>query len=53
MKLAVHCSCLKKLKKQEQILKIESDLTEAFNEVALLKNSPKSKQTLADFLNDL
>jgi hypothetical protein len=53
MKLALHCSSVKKLKKQEQILKIKSDLTEAFNEVALLKNSPKSKQTLVDFLNDL
>jgi len=49
MKLAVHSSGVKKLKKQEQKLKIKPDLTEAFNEVALLKNSP----SLADFLNDL
>ncbi|MDB4919179.1 hypothetical protein [Mucilaginibacter sp.] len=44
---------LAKLKKYEQTLKIKSDLTEAFNQVALLKNSKEKKQTLTDFLNEL
>ena len=44
---------LAKLKKYEQALKIKSDLKEAFEQVALLKNSKKKKQTLNDFLNEL
>jgi hypothetical protein len=44
---------LAKLKKYEQTLKLKSDLTEAFNEVALLKNSKGKKDTLTDFLNEL
>lgn len=44
---------LAKLKKYEQTLKLKSDLTEAFEEVALLKNSKVKKQTLTDFLNEL
>jgi PHD/YefM family antitoxin component YafN of YafNO toxin-antitoxin module len=42
-----------KLKKYEQILKIKSDLTEAFAEANLLKKSKEKKQTLTDFLNEL
>jgi hypothetical protein len=44
---------LAKLKKYEQTLKIKSDLTEAFNEVVLMKNSKEKQQTLTDFLNEL
>lgn len=44
---------LAKLKKYEQALKLKTDLTEAFNEVALLKNSKEKKGTLTDFLNEL
>lgn len=44
---------LAKLKNYEQVLKIKSDLTEAFEEVALLSKSQKPTQTLADFLNEL
>ena len=44
---------LAKLKKYEQTLKLKSDLEEAFEEVASLKKSKQSKQTLTDFLNEL
>lgn len=44
---------LAKLKKYEQTLKLKSDLTEAFEEVALLRNSKEKKQTLTDFLDEL
>jgi hypothetical protein len=44
---------LTKLKKYEQKLKIKSDLTEAFEEVALLRKSNEKKQTLTDFLDEL
>ena len=42
-----------KLIKYEQSLKIKSNLTEAFNEVALLRKSTAKKQTLNEFLNEL
>jgi predicted transglutaminase-like protease len=44
---------LEKLKKYEQTLKIKSDLTEAFEEVAFLRKSKEKKQTLTDFLDEL
>ena len=44
---------LAKLKKYEQILKIKSDLKEAFNQVEILRKSKSKKQTLTDFLNEL
>jgi len=44
---------LSKLKKYEQTLKLKSDLTEAFKEVALLKHAKEEPQTLSDFLNEL
>jgi hypothetical protein len=44
---------LNKLKKYEQALKLKSDLSEAFAEVAKLKKSKRQKQTLNDFLNEL
>jgi hypothetical protein len=44
---------LNKLKKYEQALKLKSDLSEAFTEVAKLKKSKGHKQTLNDFLNEL
>ncbi len=44
---------LNKLKKYEQALKIKSDLKDAFQQVAMLKESKQSKQTLKEFLNDL
>ena len=42
-----------KLKKYEQILKLKSDLSEAFDEVAILRKSNEKKQTLTEFLNEL
>ena len=44
---------LNKLKKYEQALKLKSDLKEAFEQVALLKQSKEHKQTLNEFLNEL
>ena len=44
---------LSKLRKYEQTLRIKSDLTEAFEEVALLKKSKEKQQSLAEFLNEL
>ena len=44
---------LNKLKKYEQALKLKSDLSDAFTEVAKLKKSNGHKQTLNDFLNEL
>ena len=44
---------LNKLKKYEQALKIQSDLKEAFEQVAVLKKSKGHKQTLNEFLNEL
>lgn len=44
---------LAKLNKYEQILKIKTDLSEAFEEVAKLRKSKSKKETLNDFLNDL
>jgi hypothetical protein len=44
---------LAKLKKYEQTLKIRSDLKEAYEEVALLRNSTVKKQSLTEFLNEL
>ena len=44
---------LAKLNKYEQILKIKTDLTAAFEEVAKLRKSKSKKETLNDFLNDL
>lgn len=44
---------LNKLKKYEQALKLKSDLKEAFEQVAILKQSKGYKQTLNEFLNEL
>lgn len=44
---------LNKLNKYEQALKLKSDLKEAFEQVALLKKSKKTKPTLNEFLNEL
>ena len=44
---------LAKLKKYEQTLKIKTDLTEAFEQVAQLRKSKAKKQSLKDFLNEL
>ena len=44
---------LNKLKKLEQTLKLKSDLTEAFEQVAILKQSKEPKQTLNEFLNEV
>ena len=44
---------LTRLNKYEQTLKIKSDLTEAFQQVARLRKSKAKKQTLNDFLNEL
>ncbi len=44
---------LAKLKKYEQTLKIKSELTEAFEQVAELRKSKARKQSLKDFLSEL
>lgn len=44
---------LNKLKKYEQALKLKSDLQEAFDQVAILRQSKEKKQTLKEFLNEL
>ena len=43
---------LNKLKKYEQTLKLKSDLKEAFEQVAVLKQTKGHKQTLNEFLNE-
>ena len=44
---------LNRLKKYEQALKLRTDLKEAFDQVATLKQTKKNKQTLNEFLNEL
>ena len=44
---------LSKLRKYEQTLRIKSDLTEAFEEITLLKKSKEKQQSLTEFLNEL
>lgn len=44
---------LNKLRKYEQALKLRSNLKEAFEEVAFLKNQKGQKQALNEFLNEL
>ena len=44
---------LNKLRRYEQALKLRSDLKEAFDQVAILKQSKGHKQTLNEFLNEL
>jgi len=42
-----------KVNMSKQFFKIKINLKKAFEEVALLKKSKASKQTLTDFLNEL
>ena len=44
---------LGKIKKYEQALKLRSDLKEALQQVAILKQTKGHKQTLNEFLNEL
>lgn len=44
---------LVKLRKYEQALKLKSDLKEAYEQVAVLKQVKGHKQTLNEFLNEL
>ena len=44
---------LAKLKKYEQALKFQSDIKDAFEEVAVLKKGKVHKQTLKEFLDEL
>lgn len=44
---------IEKLKKYEQALKLQSDLTEAIEEVASLKKQKGQKLTLNEFLDEL
>ncbi len=44
---------LLKLHKYEQVLKVKSDLREAFRQVAELKRSKAKKTTLSEFLHEL
>lgn len=44
---------LNKLKKYEQALQLKSDLKEAMEQVAILKQTKGHKQTLSEFLNEL
>jgi len=42
---------LSKLRKYEQILRVKSDLNEAYAQVKKMKEGKIKKQTLSDFLN--
>jgi hypothetical protein len=44
---------LTKLKKYEQALSLKTDLSEAFAQVASLRKTQASKETLKEFLNGL
>ncbi len=44
---------LNRLKKYEQALQLKSDLKEALEQVAILKQTKGHKQTLNEFLNEL
>ncbi|MDR0794216.1 MAG: hypothetical protein LBE82_12990 [Chitinophagaceae bacterium] len=44
---------LNKLNKYEQALKLKSDLKEAYEQVAFLKQTKEHKETLKEFLNEL
>lgn len=44
---------LHKLKDYVQALQLRSDLEEAFDQVAVLRNSKGPKQTLSEFLDEL
>jgi len=44
---------INKLKKYEQALKLRSDLKEALEQVAMLKQTKGHRQTLNEFLNEL
>jgi len=44
---------LNRLKKYEQALQLKSDLKEAFDQVAILKQTKGHKQTLNEFLNEI
>ncbi|MBI3883431.1 MAG: hypothetical protein HY305_04240 [Sphingobacteriales bacterium] len=44
---------LSKLKKYEEIVKIKTDLKEAFSQVNQVRKSKSKKSTLKDFLNEL
>ena len=44
---------LTKLKKHEQALSLKADLSEAFEQVARLRKTRGSKETLKEFLNGL
>lgn len=44
---------LHKLKEYDQALNFRSDLKEAFDQVAVLRNSKEPKQILSEFLNEL
>jgi hypothetical protein len=53
LSLAEWKKVLNKLKKYEQALKLKSDLKEALEQVAVLKQMKGHKQTLNEFLNEL
>ena len=44
---------MNKLKKYEQALRLQSDLAEAFDDVAAMQQNKKRKQSLSEFLNEL
>jgi hypothetical protein len=44
---------LRKLKKYEQALRLQSDLTDAFDDVTAMQQNKKRKQPLSEFLNEL
>ena len=44
---------MNKLNKYEQMLKVKSDLTQAFKEVKRMSQGKIKKQSLQDFLNEL
>ncbi len=44
---------MNRLNKYEQMLKVKSDLTQAFEEVKKMRQGKIKKQSLQDFLNEL
>ena len=44
---------MKRLNKYEQALRLKADLQEALTQVAKLRKSGKSKETLSSFVNEL
>ncbi len=53
LSISVWEKLLTKVKKYEQMLKLKSDLKDAFEEVEKMRTGQKKKQTLSAFLNEI